>query len=138
MSSRDPLTAEDRACVRRMAQTIRAAILGADRAAEDDADRVARRVVDRMRTTPVSPATITTAPSTSTAPETSLSTALDEPAPILLTTAVAAKLLGCSLKALYHRVAEHQIPSSCIVRSGRRILFHRTRLLDAMERKAGR
>lgn len=48
MSSRDPLSPEDRACVQRMAQTIRAAILGADRAAEDEADRVARRVVERL------------------------------------------------------------------------------------------
>lgn len=65
-------------------------------------------------------------------------TPLDEPQPVLLTTQMAAKLLGCSLKALYHRVAERHIPSSCIVRSGRRLLFHRLKLLAAIERKAGR
>lgn len=126
-----PLSADDRARVQRMAQMIRAAILGADRAAEDEADRIARHVVDRMRTATLSPATI--APSAAFA-----ATDLDERPPILLTTAMAARLLGCSLKALYHRVAERQIPSSCVVRSGRRILLHRERLLAAIDRKAGR
>ncbi len=119
--------------MQRMAQMIRAAILGADRAAEEHADRVARRVVDRMRTATLSPATIAIAPSAAFA-----ATALDEPPPILLSTTAAATLLGCSVKALYHRVAERQIPSSCVVRSGRRILFHRERLLAAIDRKAGR
>ena len=131
------LSPEDRARVRRMAQTICEAILGAERTAEDDADRVARRVVDRLRVGAVSAATPTVSPASNT-PGVPVSSALDEPLPILLSTTMAARLLGCSVKAIYHRVAERQIPSSCIVRSGRRLLLHRERLLAAIDRKAGR
>lgn len=68
----------------------------------------------------------------------SASSALDEPPPILLSTTAAAKLLGCTVKAIFHRISERHIPSSCVVRSGRRIFLHRERLLAAMDRKAGR
>lgn len=83
-------------------------------------------------------ATLSTVTASSvSAPAPASSTEVSDPPPLLLTTAMAARMLGCSVKALYHRVTERRIPSSCIVRSGRRLLFHRTKLLEAMERRAG-
>lgn len=109
------------------------------------AEVIAEAVVERLQamgaTVNVTGAQLTSptlSASSARAPVLSAATALDDPPPILLSTMMAARLLGCSVKALYHRVAERQIPSSCIVRSGRRILFHRAKLLEAMERRAGR
>ena len=99
MSSQDPLSPEDRACVQRMAQTVRAAILGADRAAEDEADHVARRVVDRMRA----------ARGGSSIPNSSTS-ALDTGSKKLLYVDLseAAERLGTTKQALKKYLARHQ------------------------------
>ena len=121
-----------------IAGLLRAAVL---RRAGEDADRIAERVTARMaevtgattvkmaitgdRIAATAMATLPTGMPVAMTPGVVRSvpmarastpiSVLDEPAPILLTTTMAAKLLGCSLKALYHRVAERQIPSSCVV-----------------------
>jgi hypothetical protein len=62
----------------------------------------------------------------------------EEP-PVLIDTDEAARLLGISKAALYQRVSRHQVPG--VVRSGRsgrRVQFHRGRLLEGIERKASR
>lgn len=131
MSSKDSLSAEDRSCVVRMAQTIRSAILGADRAAEDDADRVARRVVDLMRAGMPGPSTLVSFGASAPA---ACSTATP---PLLVGAKEAARLLGLSsVRALYSMMDRQSVPG--VVRQGRALRFHRPTLVAWAARRAAR
>lgn len=130
MSVENTLSAEDRACVLRVAQTIRAAILGADRAAEDDADRVARRVVDRMRAA-------TPTPSAPVVPEAPAPAATSTTPPLLVDAKEAARLLGLpSVRALYSMMERQSVPG--VARQGRALRFHRPTLVAWADRRAAK
>ncbi len=55
---------------------------------------------------------------------------------VLISTSEAARLLGISRSALYMRIFRHQVGG--IVRTGRRVQFHRARLLAWLDRKVSR
>lgn len=86
---------------------------------DDRADAVALRVVQALRE-----------PGAGDRP------LLDVQAPVLVRPEEAAQMLGITVSALYSRVARHQLPG--VVRTGRRLQFHRARLLEGLGRRAKR